>query len=119
MIPVVQFVLMLGVVAWANKVVIRDESCLSVAKLMGEVVGRLEGGSLLTGREIAECLRGVRVRYGVVGRGGAGPGEGAGEAELRFENEILDGGVGRVGLVEDGDGELRRRKENIKPGLYD
>ena len=125
-IPLVQLVLMFMVIGWANHEIIRDESYLSAAKLLGEVVGRVEGGSLLTGEEIAEGLGAVKVRYGeVTGEDEDGDGDeedrrrGEVARGLRFENDISDGKVRKVGLVEAAGQRTKRRKGRMRPGLYD
>ena len=123
-IPAVQFLLMLAVVRWANKVVIKDESSLSVAKLLGEVVGRLEGGSLLTGKEIAAELSAVRVRYEEVVPGESGEQEDDQVSKgLRFENQIQDGVIRRVGVMEEGErseeSAHRRKGARMRAGIYD
>lgn len=127
-IPGLHALAMVGVVWWAGEVVIRDQSCLSVARLLGPVVARLgPHGCLLTGVEIADELSDVRVRYGVE------PLEGGGvdmEEEiregLRFENQIVTGGrVRHVGMLEEGpEGPAEERvsgtmTERFPAGLYD
>ena len=65
LIPLSQLLALLFVIAWANTVVIQDESNWSTARLLRPIVERLDDrGCLLTGREIAEELAEVKVKYG-------------------------------------------------------
>ncbi|ETN46922.1 uncharacterized protein HMPREF1541_01111 [Cyphellophora europaea CBS 101466] len=126
-IPALHALAMVGVVLWAGEVVIRDESCLSVARLLRPVVEKLgPHGCLLTGQEIAESLEDVRVRYGVEGWEDQGGEEDEVRQGLRFENAIVGGRVRHVGMLEQGTGrdavvEVRRRamKKRFPAGLYD
>jgi hypothetical protein len=64
-IPFIQFVGLLCIIKWANHVIIKDNSALSMARLLRPVVDRLgTKGCLLTGKEISEELSHPRVRYG-------------------------------------------------------
>ncbi|KAL9624858.1 MAG: hypothetical protein Q9160_000905 [Pyrenula sp. 1 TL-2023] len=64
-IPVLQFLALVAVIAWANKAVIKDDSHLSTARLLRPIVDRLgPHGCMLTGDEIAKELGNVRVAYG-------------------------------------------------------
>jgi hypothetical protein len=64
-IPAAQFLVLLAVLTWANKVIIKDTSHLAVARLLRPVVEKLgDKGCLLTGDEIAETLGNYRLRYG-------------------------------------------------------
>ncbi|KAL2431934.1 hypothetical protein ABEF95_002191 [Exophiala dermatitidis] len=64
-IPAVQLVALVCVIAWGNAAIIRDDSCLSTARLLRPVVDHLANrGCLLTGHEIAEQLASLNVRYG-------------------------------------------------------
>lgn len=61
-----QFLVLLAVLIFANKVIIKDESHLATARLLRPVVDKLgEKGCLLTGHEIASVLGNFRLRYGV------------------------------------------------------
>ena len=65
-IPGCQFLVLLAVLVWANKVVIKDTSHLATARLLRPVVEKLgDRGCLLTGDEIAEVLGNYRLKYGV------------------------------------------------------
>ena len=65
-IPGVQFLVLLAVLVWANKVIIKDTSHLATARLLRPVVEKLgDKGCLLTGDEIAETLGNYRLKYGV------------------------------------------------------
>ncbi|KAJ9603026.1 hypothetical protein H2200_012321 [Cladophialophora chaetospira] len=67
-IPATQMVALVCVIIWANKAIIKDDSCLSTARLLRPVVDRLgDHGCLLTGDEIAKELENVKVIYGVRG----------------------------------------------------
>ncbi|KAL2398695.1 hypothetical protein ABEF93_003982 [Exophiala dermatitidis] len=64
-IPAVQLIALVCVIAWGNAAIIRDDSCLSTARLLRPVVDNLANrGCLLTGHEIAEQLAHLNVRYG-------------------------------------------------------
>ena len=66
-VPFMQFLVLCGVVQWANGAVIKDRGFLGIARLLRPVVDKLgEGGCLLTGDEIAEELGGknYKVAYG-------------------------------------------------------
>lgn len=66
LIPALQLLALLAIVAWANKAIIKDTSFLAAARLLSPVVDRLgrHRACLLTGDEIAEELQNVRVAYG-------------------------------------------------------
>ena len=65
LVPTIQLIALLCVVAWGGKVVIKDTGVLSLARLMRPVVERLgPRGCLLTTDEICEALGNVRVKYG-------------------------------------------------------
>jgi hypothetical protein len=64
-VPLTQAVILLIVIGFANKAVIRDESPLACARLLRPVVEKLgPRGCLLTGDEIAEELGNYRIVYG-------------------------------------------------------
>lgn len=109
-IPGGQFLVLLAVLVWANKVIIKDESCLATARLLRPVVDKLgEKGCLLTGDEIAEELGNYGLKYGVrdppqdstsySSLGGAfvrhvdvvEEAEGLGRADARMVNGLYDG----------------------------
>ena len=98
-IPFIQLLALICVVAWANQAIIKDTTALSTARLLRPVVEMLDGrGCLLSGREIAEELGQVRVVYGFR----------EGEGEVRHV-DILDEreGLGIQGRMPEGmyDGE--------------
>ena len=65
LIPLLQFLTLVAVIAWANKAVIKDDSYLATARLLRPMVERLgDHGCMLTGDEIAKELGNVRVAYG-------------------------------------------------------
>jgi hypothetical protein len=109
-IPGGQFLVLLAVLIWANKVIIKDESHLSTARLLRPVVDKLgEKGCLLTGNEIVEVLGNFRLKYGArdppqdsMGYRGLGGAfvrhvdvikevEGLGRADARMVNGLYDG----------------------------
>ena len=109
-IPGVQFLVLLAVLVWANKVIIKDTSHLATARLLRPVVEKLgDKGCLLTGDEIAETLGNYRLKYGVrdppqnsmaySGLGGEfvrhvdviEETEGLGRADARMVNGLYDG----------------------------
>ena len=118
-IPALHFGAMVVVIVWAGQAIIRDESCISIAKLWGPVVGRLGNhGCLLTGEEMCEQLGNIKVKYGVskslsADAAGAGAAHTRGNhlqeeqreadvmAGLRFENQIVGPQVRHVGMIEE------------------
>lgn len=109
-IPGIQFLVLLAVLIWANKVIIKDTSHLATARLLRPVVEKLgDKGCLLTGDEIAETLGNYRLKYGVrdppqnsmaySGLGGdfvrhvdvIEETEGLGRADARMANGLYDG----------------------------
>lgn len=65
-IPFAQGLVLLTVVVFANKAIIKDPSHLSMARLLRPIVEKLgDQGCLLAGDEIADQLGNYRVRYGV------------------------------------------------------
>lgn len=134
LIPGLHLLAMLLVVSWAGKAIIRDESCISVAKMWRPILAKLgEHGCLLTGEEICEHLGDLKVRYGVMDRHSrhqSGDGREDDVARgLRFENEIVETEVRHVGMIEEdgpeGNGGIRRAsiwqktKVSFPEGLYD
>ncbi|KAL9108182.1 MAG: hypothetical protein Q9227_007037 [Pyrenula ochraceoflavens] len=64
-IPVLQFLALIAVIAWANKAIIKDDSHLATARLLRPMIDRLgQHGCMLTGDEIAKELSNIRVAYG-------------------------------------------------------
>jgi hypothetical protein len=109
-IPGGQFLVLLAVLIWANKVIIKDESHLATARLLRPVVDKLgEKGCLLTGDEITEVLGNFKLKYGVrdppqggMAYGGLGgavvrhvdvieEAEGLGRPDVRMANGLYDG----------------------------
>jgi hypothetical protein len=126
-IPFLQFCALLIVVAFANKVIIKDDTHLGMARLLRPVVGRLgDHGCMLTGKEISEELH-MKAIYGY-----REPGAGSDVFHLdvlteedkmplrgrrAFEEGVYDGvgGEKRVSLEDvrtPGEG-LRRRKRRV------
>jgi hypothetical protein len=63
-IPFIQFIVLLIVIAFANKLIIKDDTHLSMALLLRPVVDRLgDHGCMLTGKEISEELH-MKAVYG-------------------------------------------------------
>jgi hypothetical protein len=106
-IPGLHLLAALLVVSWAGKAIIRDESCISVAKMWRPILGRLgDHGCLLTGDEICEQLGDIKVRYGVMDgllRSDSRSRENDIAQGLRFENEIVGPHVRHVGMIEEND----------------
>ena len=95
LIPFFQLGVLGCVVRWANRAIIRDSSDLSTARLLRPLVEQLGGrGCLLTGKEIAEELPDLRLKYGYRDPSGA----------LEFENAIEGVGVRHVDLLEEHEG---------------
>lgn len=109
-IPGCQFLVLLAVLIWANKVIIKDTSHLATARLLRPVVEKLgDKGCLLTGDEIADVLGNYRLKYGVrdppqesMGYSGLGGDfvrhvdvieeiEGLGRDDARMMNGLYDG----------------------------
>lgn len=108
-IPAVQFLVLLAVLIWANKVIIKDTSHLAVARLLRPVVEKLgDKGCLLTGDEIAEALGNYRLKYGV-----RNPPQGS-LAYSRLGGEF----VRHVDVIEEVEG-LGRGDGRMENGLYD
>lgn len=110
-IPAAQAVVLLCVVLFANKAIIKDTSHLSMARLLRPIVDKLgDTGCLLTGDEIAERLGNYRVIYGVRGQGPVGnvPPVGVGD----------DGTVRHLDIIEETEG-LGYRRGGMPEGRYD
>jgi hypothetical protein len=134
-IPGVQFLVLLAVLKWANKVIIKDTSHLAVARLLRPVVEKLgDNGCLLTGDEIAETLGNYRLKYGVrnppqdsmaySGLGGEfirhvdviEETEGLGRADARMTNGLYDG-TSTWSLEEDEQEPMLRRRGSRRLSL--
>ena len=64
-IPALHFLTMMAVIIWANKAIIKDDSCLATAKLLRPIVGQLgEHGCMLRGEHIIQELGDPMVLYG-------------------------------------------------------
>ncbi|KAG9768385.1 hypothetical protein KCU88_g7227, partial [Aureobasidium melanogenum] len=109
-IPTAQAVVLLAVVLFANKAIIKDTSHLSMARLLRPIVDKLgDTGCLLTGDEIAERLGNYRVIYGVRGPGRHGvPPVGVGD----------DGTTRHVDIIDEAEG-LGYRRGGMPEGRYD
>jgi hypothetical protein len=95
LLPVIQLITFLIVVAWANKAIIRDDEPLSTARLLQPLLGKLgPGGCLLDNEEIIEAIDnpGIAYNFSVSERTGTmrvsvveqGPG-------LAIRNSFIDG----------------------------
>ncbi|OCT52069.1 hypothetical protein CLCR_08361 [Cladophialophora carrionii] len=115
-IPVAQGLVLLIVIMFANKAIIKDTSHLSTARLLRPIVEKLgDRGCLLTGDEIAEQLGNYKVIYGVRepnaglgGRLGVGVGAMGGE----------DGKIRHLDILEESEG-LGHRHGRMPEGRYD
>ncbi|KIW67638.1 hypothetical protein PV04_06875 [Phialophora macrospora] len=113
-IPLAQALLLLVVIMFANKAIIKDTSHLSTARLLRPIVEKLgDRGCLLTGDEIAEQLGNYKIIYGVrepnAGlRGGTGVGVVGGE----------DGRVRHLDILEETEG-LGYKRGRMPEGRYD
>jgi hypothetical protein len=64
-IPAIQMLALLAIIAWANKAIIKDNSFLGISRLLRPLVDKLgPHGCMLTGDQIAEELANVKVAYG-------------------------------------------------------
>ena len=64
-IPAIQLIALVAIIAWANKAIIKDNSFLGAARLLRPLVDHLgPHGCMLTGDQIAEELKNVRIAYG-------------------------------------------------------
>ena len=109
-VPVVQAIVWMLVIMFANKVIIKDTSHLSTARLLRPIVDKLgDNGCLLTGDEIAEVLGNYKVIYGVRDPGfGQVPVAGAGD----------DGNVRHIDILNESEG-LGYRRGRMPMGRYD
>ena len=107
-IPFLQLLVLLCVVKYANKAIIKDASCMTTARLLRPLVEKLGShGCLLTGREIAEEFPNIRLKYGYRERA----------SDLQFRNQIDSDVVRHVDLIEEHEG-LGIQGE-MPPGRYD
>jgi hypothetical protein len=64
-IPAIQMIALAAIIAWANKAIIKDNSFLSTARLLRPLVDKLgPHGCMLTGDQIAEELKNIKIAYG-------------------------------------------------------
>ncbi|KAI1622412.1 hypothetical protein EDD37DRAFT_634950 [Exophiala viscosa] len=107
-VPFVQLIASICVIIWSNTAIIRDESCLSTARLLRPVVDKLGGkGCLLSGDEISEVFPDMRVKYGW-----REP-----DPDYVFRNEIDTRVVRHVDVLEEQEG---LGKQGVMPaGFYD
>jgi hypothetical protein len=64
-IPAIQMLALLAIIAWANKAIIKDNSFLGIARLLRPLVDKLgPHGCMLTGDQIAEELKNIKIAYG-------------------------------------------------------
>jgi hypothetical protein len=64
-IPAIQMIALASIIAWANKAIIKDNSYLATARLLRPLVDRLGShGCMLTGDQIAEELKNIKIAYG-------------------------------------------------------
>jgi hypothetical protein len=114
-IPFAQALVLLIVIMFANKAIIKDTSHLSTARLLRPLVEKLgDRGCLLTGDEIAEQLGNYKIIYGVrepnAGLGGGGTGVGVVGGE--------DGKIRHLDILEESEG-LGYTKGRMPEGRYD
>jgi hypothetical protein len=65
LIPAIQMLALVAIMAWANKAIIKDNSFLGISRLLRPLVDTLgPHGCMLTGDQIAEELKNVRIAYG-------------------------------------------------------
>ena len=94
-IPFLQLIVLLCVVLWANKAIIRDSSCMSTARLLRPLAEKLgPNGCLLSGPEIAEQFPTLRIKYGY-----REP-----PSDFEFANSIASDIVRHVDLIEEDEG---------------
>lgn len=109
-VPGFQVLVLLLVIMFANKAIIKDTSHLSMARLLRPLVDKLgDGGCLLTGDEIAEKLGNVKIIYGVRDPGvGNVPPSGVGDT----------GEVRHIDILEETEG-FGYRRGRMPVGMYD
>jgi len=109
-VPLAQLLVLLLVIMFANKAIIKDTSHLSTARLLRPIVDKLgDNGCLLTGDEIAEKLGNVKVIYGVRDPGvGNVPAMGVGD----------NGNVRHLDILEESEG-FGYRRGRMPVGRYD
>ncbi|KIX94982.1 uncharacterized protein Z520_09292 [Fonsecaea multimorphosa CBS 102226] len=95
LLPFFQLVALIGVISWANSAIIRDDSFLGTARLLRPIVEKLgDNGCLLTGKEIAEELAELRVKYGWREPG----------PDFAFRNEIDGDVIRHVDILDEREG---------------
>jgi hypothetical protein len=105
-IPFTQGLVLLCVIAWANKAVIRDDGYLATAQLLAPIVNKLgDRGSVLTSDEIADELGNYRVVYGPRFPSGTARGQ---------EHEVIK----RLGVIAEDEG-VDRWHGRMPGGKYD
>jgi hypothetical protein len=105
-IPFTQGLVLLCVIAWANKAVIRDDGYLATAQLLAPIVNKLgDRGSVLTSDEIADELGNYRVVYGPRFPAGTARGQ---------EHEVIK----RLGIIAEDEG-VDRWHGRMPGGKYD
>jgi hypothetical protein len=107
-IPLLQFLVLLVIVKFANTAIIKDDSAISTARLLRPLVDKLGSkGCLLTGKEISRQLSDVRIKYGY-----REPTD-----DLTWSNSIRDHAVRHVDLLEECEGVGVQGP--MPPGTYD
>lgn len=95
LVPLLQLLALICVIATANSAIIRDDSPLSTARLLRPIVEKLgDRGCLLTGEDIADHLSDMRVKYGW-----REP-----PSDLIFRNEIDTDPIRHVDILEENEG---------------
>ncbi|KIV77239.1 hypothetical protein PV11_09054 [Exophiala sideris] len=108
LVPFVQLIASICVIIWSNTAIIRDESCLSTARLLRPLVDKLGGkGCLLSGDEISEVFPDMRIKYGW-----REP-----DPDYVFRNEIDTRVVRHVDVLEEQEG--FGKQGVMPPGFYD
>jgi hypothetical protein len=109
-VPLFQTIVLLLVIMFANKAIIKDTSHLSTARLLRPLVDKLgDNGCLLTGDEIAEKLGNVKIIYGVRDPGvGNVPASGVGD----------NGNIRHIDILEETEG-FGYRRGRMPVGMYD
>ncbi|EXJ59035.1 hypothetical protein A1O7_06466 [Cladophialophora yegresii CBS 114405] len=115
-IPLAQGLVLLIVIMFANKAIIKDTSHLSTARLLRPVVKKLgDRGCLLTGDEIAEQLGNYKIIYGVrEPNAGFGGGIGVGVGIVGTEDDKIK----HLDILEESEG-LGYRHGRMPEGRYD
>jgi hypothetical protein len=107
-IPLLQFLVLIVIVKFANTAIIKDDSAISTARLLRPLVDKLgPKGCLLTGKEISRQLSDVRIKYGY-----REP-----TNDLTWSNTVRDNAVRHVDLLEECEG--IRDQGPMPSGAYD